>query len=109
LYAEDAISQTNMMPTASGRAAIVEQLKGLFSQNNVRIDITPDETHTLGNDGWERGHYAMTMTPRAGGSPMNMEGRYMIVLAKGADGNWRLTRDMDNTATPPAPPAEPAK
>ncbi len=105
LYTDDAISQTNMQPSVTGRAAIVEQLKGTFSQFNVNVDLTADETHTLGDAGWERGHYTMRMAPKTGGGPMLIEGRYMIVLAKTADG-WRVTRDMDNlTAPPPAPAA----
>ena len=111
LYTDDAVTQTNMQATATGRPAIIEQLKGTFSQFNLKMDITPEETHTLGNSGWERGRYTMSMSPKAGGAPMAMDGRYMILLEKGADGSWKLSRDMDNTATPPAPPAasEPAK
>ena len=103
LYTEDAISQTNMQPSATGRAAIVEQLKANFARFKMRVDLAPDETHTLGRAGWERGRYTMRMIPRAGGDPLSMEGRYMIVLEKTADG-WRVTRDMDNLIAPPPAP-----
>jgi uncharacterized protein (TIGR02246 family) len=108
LYTDDAISQTNMQETARGRAAIVEQIKATMNQFNVRMDATPSETHTLGNNGWERGTYKMVLTPKAGGAPIDAEGRYMLILEKGANG-WRVARDMDNTATPPPAPAPAAE
>jgi ketosteroid isomerase-like protein len=105
LYTDDAVSQTNMQPTATGRAAIIESLAGTFARYHVRLDIRPDETHTLGNTGWERGRYAMTLRPKRDGTPMSIDGRYMIVVERTTDG-WKIARDIDNTATPP--PAAPS-
>lgn len=100
LYTEDAVLQTNRMPTAVGREAIVEQLKQTFSQFRVRLDLSPDETHTFGDSGWERGRFFTTITPRAGGGPSRMEGRYLILLEKAGPGMWRISRDIDNTERP---------
>jgi len=33
---------------------------------------------------------------------MSTEGRYLVVLQRQADGSWKIARDIDNTATPPA-------
>ncbi len=114
LYTEDGISQTNQMATQTGRAAIEEGQKAAFSQVSFSgMEIMPEETHTIGNIGYERGRYKMTVTPKAGGEPATQQGRYMLVLQKGADGIWRVARDMDNVdSPPPAPvpaPTAPAK
>jgi uncharacterized protein (TIGR02246 family) len=110
LYTDNGVSQTNAEPTMVGRTAIVDGLNATFQQVSFsNFVITPDETHTMGTTGYERGRYTATVTPKAeGAAPMAQEGRYMILLQKGTDGMWKVTHDMDNTATPPAPAAAPA-
>ena len=110
LYTEDGVSQTNQMATVTGRAAIAESQKAAFSQMAFSdMEVMPEETHTFGNNGYERGRYKMTVTPKAGGASAVQQGRYMLVLQKGADGVWRVARDMDNVDAPPPAPAAPAK
>ena len=97
LYTPDGVSQTNQMATMTGRPAIVADMEKTFDQMSFSdMEIMPDETHTMGNMGFERGHYKMMVTPKAGGDPMPQMGRYMLVLEKGDDGMWRVARDMDN-------------
>ena len=103
MYTEGGVSQGNMQPTATGRAAIAAALKTTFSQFNMKIDLFADETHTLGNAGWERGRYTLTMTPKGGGAGTTTNGRYMIILERGPDGMWRVARDIDNVIAPPVP------
>jgi len=103
LYPEDGVSQTNQMATMIGRVAIVEGQKATFAQVSFSdMEITPEETHTFGNTGYERGRYKMNVTPKAGGAPAVQQGRYMLILQKGEDGTWRVARDMDNVDSPPA-------
>ena len=109
LYTEDGVSQTNQMSTMVGRAAIAEGQRTAFTQVSFSgVEIMPEETHTIGNSGYERGRYRMTVTPKAGGAPMPQQGRYMLVLQKSADGMWRVARDMDNVDSPPPAPTVPA-
>lgn len=104
-YTDGAVSMTNMQPTATGRAAIVAAQTATFSQFGVSMRITPEETRTLDSSGFERGRYTLNLTPKAGGSPTMVEGRYVVILEKGADGRWLISHDMDNTAAPPPAPA----
>ena len=105
LYTADGVSQHNHDKTITGRDAIVESQKEMFSQFVVKAEIMPDETRTMGAFGFDRGRYTMTMTPKAGGEPMTDEGRYIVLLQKEADGAWKVSRDMDNSTTPmPMPP-----
>ncbi|HUU34716.1 MAG TPA: SgcJ/EcaC family oxidoreductase [Vicinamibacterales bacterium] len=96
LYADDAISEPNNQPTLKGREAIVNSLKGMFEQVEVKPTLTPEETRTLGNVGLDRGHYSVTATPKAGAPPTSSEGRYMVVFVKEQDGSWKVLRDIDN-------------
>lgn len=110
LYTKDAISESNNQPSLTGRDAIVASLKGMFEQVSVKTVLTGDDTKTLGSVGVDSGHYAVTVTPKGGGTPFTNEGRYMVVYVKEPDGQWRVWRDMDNAigAPRPAPDASPA-
>ncbi|WP_396624824.1 YybH family protein [Luteitalea sp.] len=114
LYTENAISEPNNQPALKGRAAIVSSLTSMFEQVSIKATLTPDETRTLGAVGLDRGHYAVTVTPKAGAPPTTSEGRYLVVYVKGEDGKWRVSHDIDNAAGVPAsaaaatPAAEPA-
>jgi uncharacterized protein (TIGR02246 family) len=105
LYTADAISQTNHQATVSGRDAIVANQRAMFEQMTMSIEIMPDETMTMGNFGFDRGRIRMSATPKAGGPTMTDEGRYIVLLEKGADGAWRVSRDIDNSTTPLPMPA----
>ena len=107
-YSADPISMGNHQPTAAGRDAIIAANKAMFAAMTAHLEITADETKTMGNWGFDRGHFKMTMTPKAGGPAMNDEGRYVVLLEKGADGAWKVTRDIDNSSMPmPMPPPPP--
>jgi len=110
LYTPDAISMGNHQPSATGRDAIVASHKALFDQMSATsIELTSEETQTMGTFGFDRGRYKMTMTPKAGGPATSDEGRYIVLLQKGSDGAWRVSRDIDNSTLPmPAPPSPPA-
>jgi len=113
LYTSDAIAMPGHNATLTGQAAIVAYNQGLFDHMTARIEITPDETRTMGNFGFDRGRYKLTMTPKAGGPAVSDEGRYIVMLEKGANGSWKVTRDIDNSSVampaPAPPPPAPAK
>lgn len=112
LYTADAVAQGNHRPSDTGTAAIVASNKATFEQMTAKIELTPEETKTMGSFGFDRGTFKITMTPKAGGAPMNDEGRYLVLLEKGVDRSWRVSRDIDNSTLPmpmPPPPAPPVK
>lgn len=99
LYTEDAVSEPNNQPTLEGRDAIIESLRSMFGQVSLNLQLTPDETTTLGNVGLDRGTYSVEVTPMEGPTT-TVEGRYLVLLVKGEDGTWRVMRDFDNAAQP---------
>src|SRR4029077_8657329 len=110
-YTKDAISMGNHQSTVTGHDALVVSNQAMFDQMKATLELMPDETKTVGSWGFDRGRYKMTMVPKAGGAAMNDEGRYVVLLEKGADGAWKVSRDIDNSSMPmpmPPPPA-PAK
>ena len=107
-YSADPISMGNHQPTAVGRDAILAGNKAQFANATFKIDIVADETMTMGTSGFDRGHFKITVTPKAGGPPMTDEGRYVVLVEKGPDGAWKVTRSIENSSLPmPMPPMPP--
>jgi len=120
LYTADAVASQNHQPTDTGREAIVKSNAGLFSMYNVKMTLMADETKTMGDFGYDRGRFTFALTPKAEGTPaMPMdEGRYLVLLHKDTDGQWRVSRDIGNSSLPmptpmampmPTPPAKKGK
>lgn len=103
IYSDDAVVMGGGQPTAQGRQAIVDSNKALFDQFAAKILVTPDFTDVSGDIAYDRGTFAMELTPKAGGPAVTNEGRYLVVLQRQADGSWKVTNDMDNSAMAPAP------
>ena len=108
IYAETAVMMDAGQPTIQGRAAIVEHNKMFFDMNMVKISLTPRATMTSGDLAFDEGTYMIEITPKAGGQAATAEGRYLVVLQRGADG-WKVIEDIGNSAAPPPPPPAPAK
>lgn len=100
LYTADAVSEPNHTATLTGRDAILGSQKAMFERVTVKVTLTPDETTTRGQTGYDRGHYSVEATPKDGGPVVTNEGRYLVLLVKESDGTWKVARDMDNASAP---------
>jgi ketosteroid isomerase-like protein len=112
LYTTDGLTQSNNQPTGTGPAGIAASYKGFFDQMTVTaFTLTPVKTEVSGNLGYDIGTFTFAATPKPKGDTIKAEGRYVVVLRKGADGTWKTIADMDNlpTAPPPMPPAPKTK
>lgn len=80
--------------TLKGRAAIRATLTEMFKDMRVKaMTITSQEVHALGSHFLvDQGTYAMT-TVGADGKETTQKARYLQLLRKDADGQWRLFRD----------------
>jgi ketosteroid isomerase-like protein len=105
-YSETAVVMDPGQPTIQGRASIVDHNKMFFDANMVKITLTPRATMASGDLGFDEGTYMMEITPKAGGPAQMAEGRYLVVLQRGADG-WKVIEDIGNTVAPPPPPPAP--
>jgi uncharacterized protein (TIGR02246 family) len=99
LHTEDAIEYPANQPAREGRAAIVAAAEAMAKEGKHEISITATETLVGGDQAVDIGTFRVTMTPAAGGEPMTMDGRYIVLLRREADG-WKLARLMNNTPAP---------
>ncbi|MEO0439312.1 MAG: DUF4440 domain-containing protein [Pseudomonadota bacterium] len=98
MYEPDAVLMTNGAPPQMGVEAILGFLgRNKAAGNIVTIDFANEDITIDDNYGYLTARYWMTIVP-PGAPPINVMGRSFLVFKKGADGQWRLWRDMDNQA-----------
>jgi uncharacterized protein (TIGR02246 family) len=103
LYAPDAVLWFPNAPEARGAKAIHAAYAGLLGTYAVTdVSLTDAHYETVQNLGVASGHFMMTLTPKAGGPPTIMGGRYSSV-AKKVDGQWHYVVDHASVEPPPAP------
>jgi uncharacterized protein (TIGR02246 family) len=106
LYTEDAMIMARGRPRLEGRASLRQSIGKLAAGRKVAIDITERELEVRGDVAWFVSDFKVTYTPPDAASPPKVEyGRSMLIYLRGADGRWRIHRDMDSPA--PAPAAAP--
>jgi uncharacterized protein (TIGR02246 family) len=105
-YASDAVLWLPGAPEARGAKDILDEYTGLLAANTVtEVSLTDGHYATSQNMSYGWGHFTMTLTPKAGGAPTSMVGRYVDVARK-VDGKWKYVADHASTDPPPA--AKPA-
>lgn len=104
LYTEDAVIMARGRPRMEGRAALRKSIGNLAAGRRVAIDITERELEVRGDVAWFVSDFKVTYTPPdAASSPRVEYGRSMLIYLRGADGKWRIHRDMDSPAPEPPP------
>jgi len=103
-YAPDAVVLPQNQQAVTGHDAIVSLNKATFDQYTPKISVTSAETKIFGDVAFDRGTYTIELTPKAGGNPINDEGKYLIIIQRQPDGSWKVTRDIDNSSKPMPPP-----
>ena len=113
LYTEDAMEMPPNQPALKGRSAIGKYNTDFLAANTVKLSLTAIESMATGDAAYDVGTYSQTITPKqAGAKPMTDRGKYVVILRRGSDGQWRVKHAIYNSDLPPQPmpaPAKPAK
>ena len=91
LFDENATLDIYGSPRTQGRASIEAAMKGLYGMRKFSVsDVSPIATTVrTSEDGSEIGTYHDMYEEK--GAKTHEWGRYVVGLAKGTDGTWRLT------------------
>lgn len=104
LYTEDAWIMPRGRPRIVGREQLRKALGGLAAGRDVDIAITERELVVDGDLAWFISDFRVTYGTADDAVPPKTEfGRSLIIYRKGADGRWRVHRDIDSPAPVPAP------
>ncbi len=84
-------------PPVIGKDRIRARNKGVLDQFTFNIGISNEEVGVAGDWAFARGTYKATLTPKAGGEAVLVDGKYMTILQRQADGSWKIHRDIFNS------------
>jgi ketosteroid isomerase-like protein len=92
LYVPDALVQRPNVPVVRGTAAIREFFFGLLEAGMSEIELEPQRTELFGDFGYEAGR-CKSLVPVAMGKRREERGKYLVLLSRQANGEWRIVAD----------------
>lgn len=95
LYTDDAALLPPGEARVDGRAAIQAYWQGAIDAGLTDIALQAVEVEEDGDMAYEVGGFSLA-APGENGAKVTVTGKYIIVWKKGADGAWRLHRDIWN-------------
>ncbi len=104
LWADDAIQMAPDAPAVIGKEQIRAIYESIFSQFILKMIITNEEVRVAGDLSFSRGNYTLSMTPKAGGETIKIDGKYLSIEERQADGSWKIIRSCFNSNAPLPPP-----
>lgn len=92
-------------PAFTGKDALRSWAENIYKQFTVRgkhTASTPSNIVLAGDWAFERLAFTLTMTPLAGGKPIQEVGKGIHIYRRQSDGSWKIAQDIWNTDNPPA-------
>ncbi len=97
LWVDSGVQMPPNEPPVIGKEAIRARNKGVLDRFAFSMTITNHEVGVGGDWAFARGTFAATLTPKAGGAAVSIDGKYMTILARQPDGSWKIHRDIFNS------------
>jgi len=100
LWADNGVQMPPDEPPVIGKEAIRARMKAVLDRFAFNMKISNEEVRAGGDWAFARGTYQATLTPKAGGAAGSIDGKYMTILTRQADGSWEIYRDIFNSNVP---------
>jgi uncharacterized protein (TIGR02246 family) len=101
LWADDAIQMAPDAPAVMGKEQIRAKYESIFPLFIFKMTITNEEVKIGGDLAVSHGNYIVSMTPKAGGETIVIDGKYLSIEERQADGSWKIIRSCFNDNSPP--------
>ena len=101
LHADDAIRMPPNAPPVVGKEAIQAAYQTTFDEFAAKITLSLEEVEVAGDWAFVRGTSPVTVTPKAGGEPLEDEGKYLSIRKRQPDGSWKIFRTIWSSNNPP--------
>lgn len=88
-------------PPIVGKEQIRTRNKAVLDRFTFDLNITNEEVRVAGEWAFSRGIFKATLRPKGGGKITLVDGKYMTILQRQADGSWKVYRDIFNSNVPP--------
>ncbi len=93
-YAPDAVLLPPGEPPVVGKPLIRPRYEAMFGRFTPELVSRVDEVCASGSLAFVRGHNRGRMISRSGGRDELVDGPYLMLLERGGDGEWRISRLM---------------
>src|SRR5215472_15720943 len=104
MVTEDAVFLPPGFPPIRGRQAVESMYNAFFPQFvSVEQRASTEELTVAGDWAYAWGSEKFVLVPKAGGPPIQMEGKGMSILRRQPDGSWKFARGINNALPRPAP------
>jgi uncharacterized protein (TIGR02246 family) len=100
LYAPDAVFLPPSGERIAGRAAIRELTGNVMAKLTSNISLHSMVTEHSGNLAYDSGEYSETVVKTADGSKTDLQGSYLMVFKRQADGKWLIALQMWTETSP---------
>ena len=101
LHADDVVKMEPDVPAIFGKEELRAFFKPLFDDFITEMALYPEEAHVEGNLGFARGTYTLSITSTEGGEPFFVDGKYLTLCKRQADGSWKISHDCYNSNVSP--------
>jgi len=88
-------------PAIFGKEELRANFRPIFDNTTSEMALYPEETQVDGNFGFARGTYTLLVTPNEGGEPFLIDGKYLTICKRQADGSWKISHDCYNSNVAP--------
>jgi uncharacterized protein (TIGR02246 family) len=100
-FTADGVQMPPNAPANLGRESIRTWSQAFLAPFRTAFALVVDEVQVAGDWAFERGTYTITLTPKAGGEPMQDIGKYITIYERQPSGAWGMARDIWNSNNPP--------
>jgi uncharacterized protein (TIGR02246 family) len=100
LWADNGIQMAPGAPAVIGKEQIWTKYESIFPQFSSKMTIKNEETRVAGDWAYARGTYTLSMTPKAGGETVFIDGKFLTILKRQVNGSWKIFRDCFNSNVP---------
>jgi uncharacterized protein (TIGR02246 family) len=100
-FTDDGVQMPPNAPANLGSESIRTWSRAFLALFRAEFALLVDEVQVAGDWAFERGTYTITLTPKAGGEPMQNIGKYITISERKPCGAWGMARDIWNSNNPP--------
>ncbi|HUF29251.1 MAG TPA: DUF4440 domain-containing protein [Gemmatimonadaceae bacterium] len=94
------VSMPPDQPPVRGKEAVREFFRGMFAQVELEETVVSEAVVLADDLAYDRGTFTGTVRPKTGGEAMPIDGKYLWILERQADGSWRYSVQMWSNNAP---------
>ncbi len=98
LFTDEPVLMPQGRPAVIGKDAIRPLYHAVLNEVAIESESSLIEVEVSGDWGYFWSTYALTATPRAGGEPIQSEGKSLFIVQRQPGGAWKIARLMDNSS-----------